>query len=51
MIHKVFAMGEVVQTKIQKWGNGLALYVAGLIRDIPQFEQNTPVTSGAYSIH
>ncbi len=36
-------MSEIVQTKIQKWGNGLALRVAGLIRDIPQFEQNTPV--------
>jgi antitoxin MazE len=36
-------MSQVVHTKIQKWGNGLALRVAGLIRDIPQFEQNTAV--------
>ena len=37
-------MGQVVQAKIQKWGNGLALRVAGLIRDIPQFEQDTKVS-------
>jgi antitoxin MazE len=36
-------MNQVVQTKIQKWGNGLALRVAGLIRDIPQFEQDSAV--------
>lgn len=36
-------MGQIVHTKIQKWGNGLALRVAGLIRDIPQFEQNAAV--------
>ena len=36
-------MSQVVHAKIQKWGNGLALRVAGLIRDIPQFEQNTAV--------
>ena len=36
-------MSQVVHTKIQKWGNGLALRVAGLIRDIPQFEQNSAV--------
>lgn len=29
---------------IQKWGNGLALRVAGMMRDIPGFEEGTPVT-------
>lgn len=28
---------------IQKWGNGLALRVAGMMRDIPGFEEGTPV--------
>ncbi len=36
-------MGQVIHAKIQKWGNGLALRVAGLIRDIPGFTQDTPV--------
>lgn len=36
-------MSQIVHTKIQKWGNGLALRVAGRLRDIPQFEQNTAV--------
>lgn len=36
-------MGQIVHTKIQKWGNGLALRVAGLMRDIPKFEKNTDV--------
>ncbi|MDZ7922880.1 MAG: hypothetical protein U5M23_02225 [Marinagarivorans sp.] len=36
-------MSQIVQAKIQKWGNGLALRVAGLIRDIPQFEQDAAV--------
>ena len=36
-------MSQIVHAKIQKWGNGLALRVAGLLRDIPQFEQNTAV--------
>ena len=36
-------MSQVVHAKIQKWGNGLALRVAGLIRDIPGFKQDTPV--------
>jgi antitoxin MazE len=36
-------MNQIVHTKIQKWGNGLALRVAGLIRDIPQFEQDAAV--------
>jgi antitoxin MazE len=30
-------------TKIQKWGNGLALRVSGLMRDIPHFEEGTEV--------
>ncbi len=36
-------MSQVVHAKIQKWGNGLALRVAGLIRDVPGFKQDTPV--------
>ena len=36
-------MSQIVHAKIQKWGNGLALRVAGLIRDIPQFEQDAAV--------
>jgi antitoxin MazE len=36
-------MSQLVQGKIQKWGNGLALRISGLIRDIPQFEQDTLV--------
>jgi antitoxin MazE len=36
-------MNQIVHAKIQKWGNGLALRVAGLIRDIPQFEQDAAV--------
>ena len=36
-------MSQLVHTKIQKWGNGLALRVAGLMRDIPQFEKDTLV--------
>ena len=33
----------IVQTKIQKWGNGLALRVSGIMREIPHFQENTPV--------
>ena len=33
----------IIQTKIQKWGNGLALRVAGAMRDIPGFQDGTPV--------
>ncbi|UQB42259.1 hypothetical protein JX580_11490 [Thiomicrospira microaerophila] len=36
-------MSFAIDTKIQKWGNGLGLRVSGLMRDIPHFEQNTPV--------
>ena len=32
-----------LQTKIQKWGNGLALRVAGAMREIPDFREGTPV--------
>ncbi|WP_321277548.1 hypothetical protein [Thiomicrorhabdus indica] len=37
-------MSFAVDAKIQKWGNGLGLRVSGLMRDIPHFEENTPVT-------
>jgi len=32
-----------VQSKVQKWGNGLAIRIAGLMRDIPHFEEGTPI--------
>lgn len=32
-----------VQTRIQKWGNGLALRVSGAMRDLPQFQAGTEV--------
>lgn len=32
-----------LQAKIQKWGNGLALRVAGAMREIPGFNEGTPV--------
>jgi antitoxin MazE len=32
-----------VQTKIQKWGNGLAIRIAGIIRDVPHFEEGMPI--------
>jgi len=32
-----------IHAKIQKWGNGLALRIAGLVRDIPHFEEGTEV--------
>lgn len=32
-----------VHTRIQKWGNGLALRVCGPLRDIPQFKDGTEV--------
>ncbi|WP_044409142.1 AbrB/MazE/SpoVT family DNA-binding domain-containing protein [Thiomicrospira microaerophila] len=37
-------MGFALDSKIQKWGNGLGLRVSGAIRDIPHFTENTPVT-------
>ena len=36
-------MSQVVHTKIQKWGNGLALRVSGLMREVPKFKQGTEV--------
>lgn len=33
----------IVHTKIQKWGNGLALRIAGVIREIPHFKEGTEV--------
>jgi len=33
----------IIHTKIQKWGNGLALRVSGGMRDIPQFQEGTEV--------
>ena len=36
-------MSQIVHAKIQKWGNGLALRVAGMMRDIPRFKQDTLV--------
>ena len=32
-----------VQAKIQKWGNGLAIRIAGLMRDVPHFEEGMQV--------
>jgi antitoxin MazE len=32
-----------VQAKIQKWGNGLAIRVSGLMRDIPNFKEGSLV--------
>ena len=32
-----------IHAKIQKWGNGLALRVGGVLRDIPQFQEGTEV--------
>ena len=32
-----------IHAKIQKWGNGLALRIAGVVRDIPHFEEGTEV--------
>jgi antitoxin MazE len=32
-----------VHAKIQKWGNGLALRVSGVMRDIPHFQEGTEV--------
>ena len=37
-------MGLLIESKIQKWGNGLGLRVSGVMRDIPQFLVDTPVT-------
>ena len=37
-------MHLAIESKIQKWGNGLGLRVSGAMRDIPHFLENTPVT-------
>ncbi len=37
-------MSHIVNTKVQKWGNGLGLRVSGMMRDIPHFDINTEVT-------
>lgn len=36
-------MAHYVQTKIQRWGNGLGLRVAGVMRDLPHFTPDTAV--------
>ena len=36
-------MAMIIHTKIQKWGNGLALRVSGGMRDIPHFVEGTEV--------
>lgn len=36
-------MSVAIESKIQKWGNGLGLRVSGSMRDIPHFAENTPV--------
>ncbi len=33
----------LVNAKIQKWGNGLALRVSGLLRDVPHFQSGDEV--------
>lgn len=37
-------MHHHIETKIQKWGNGLGLRVSGVLRDIPHFSADTPVS-------
>lgn len=32
-----------MHTKIQKWGNGLAIRISGPMRFVPHFEENTPI--------
>ncbi len=32
-----------IQAKIQKWANGLALRIAGVMRDVPAFEEDMPI--------
>lgn len=32
-----------VEAKIQKWGNGLAIRIAGLMRDVPHFKEGMSV--------
>ena len=33
----------IMHAKIQKWGNGLALRVSGLMREVPHFQVGTEV--------
>ena len=32
-----------VEAKIQKWGNGLALRISGVMRDIPGFQEGAAI--------
>jgi antitoxin MazE len=32
-----------VKTKVQKWGNGLAIRISGVMRDIPCFTEGMPI--------
>ena len=32
-----------IEAKVQKWGNGLAIRIAGVMRDIPHFQNGTPI--------
>lgn len=32
-----------VQAKIQKWGNSLAIRIAGPVRDVPNFKEGMPI--------
>lgn len=32
-----------VETKVQKWGNGLAIRISGVMRDIPHFVEGMPL--------
>lgn len=41
--HSIHEVLMIIHTKIQKWGNGLALRVSGGMRDIPHFEEGTEV--------
>ena len=40
-----------VQTKIQKWGNGLAIRISGIMRDIPHFEEGMPLEVFVFPDH
>lgn len=33
----------MIQTKIQRWGNGLALRLGGALRERPRFKEGMPV--------
>ena len=33
----------IIHTKIQKWGNGLALRVGGIMREMPHFQEGSEV--------